>query len=449
MKISIEKHIFELLKYYDCVIITGLGGFILNYRNSYLNEITQKIYPPTKSISFNQNLIQNDGLLANYLQETEQISYDEACVEIMKFVRKTKLNLQKGNSVLFDHIGEIYYNENKKIQFQPANSFNFNSESYGLSSFKLSKTRQLNTIDNKSRLSAAAIILLICISIISLNQNKFENILTFNLNPIKTNYYNPRIANIDTDSLGKETPGIYNVQVSKVDPDLYKINGTNYHIATKRCFKEGFARDVQIKIWIDEKDRTQRQVCFLNPAETEYNECYKIINVYNEMSSNSNKIMVLMKNGKMKEALLVLEETYIDPYVIANSVPEEELDYDNDSLLVKDIPERFITAIQTLSTPEKNNNKPIKATTINTATEVTKKIKNIHIIAGSFSEEKNAQALAKQMKNRGFQNASIVGKNKNGLIRVAIESFYSEEEAQVQLINIKSKVASAWILNNN
>ena len=42
------------------------------------------------------------------------------------------------------------------------------------------------------------------------------------------------------------------MQVSKVDPDLYKINGTNYHIATKRCFKEGFARDVQIKIWIDE-----------------------------------------------------------------------------------------------------------------------------------------------------------------------------------------------------
>ena len=35
------------------------------------------------------------------------------------------------------------------------------------------------------------------------------------------------------------------------------------------------------------------------------------------MTSNSKKIMVLMKNGRMKEALLVLEESYIDPYVIA------------------------------------------------------------------------------------------------------------------------------------
>jgi|TARA_Y100000994_G_scaffold249361_1_gene260607 hypothetical protein len=451
MKTSIERHIFELLKYYDCVIITGLGGFILNYRGSYFNQITQKIYPPTKSIAFNQNLIQNDGLLANYIQDLEKISYDEACIEILKFVRKTKLNLQKGNSIVFENIGEIYYNENSKIQFQPIDSFNFNSHSYGLDSFKLNKTKKINSKDNNSRLSAAAIILLICISIISLNQNNFENILTFNLNPIKTNHYNPRTTVADIDSLGKETPGIYNVQVSKVDPDLYKINGTNYHIATKRCFKEGFARDVQIKIWIDEKNRTQRQVCFLNPAETEYDDCFKIITVYNEMKSKSNKIMVLMKNGKMKEGLLVLEETYIDPYVIVNSIPEEETDNNSDSLLVKDIPERFINAIQNLSNPEKNIDKPIKITITNsdTESELTLKTKNIHIIAGSFSEEKNAKALAKQMINRGFKNASIVGKNKNGLIRVAIESFYTEEEAQIKLIDVKSKVASAWILNDN
>ena len=43
MKLSIEKHIFELLKYHDCVIITGLGGFILNNRPAYINEITNKI----------------------------------------------------------------------------------------------------------------------------------------------------------------------------------------------------------------------------------------------------------------------------------------------------------------------------------------------------------------------------------------------------------------------
>ena len=101
------------------------------------------------------------------------------------------------------------------------------------------------------------------------------------------------------DPLGKETPlGIYNVQVSQVDFDLYKINGTNYHIATKKCFKLGFGRDVQIKIWKDEKDRTQERVCFLNVSETEYDDCYKITEVYNELVSKSERVMVLTKEEK-------------------------------------------------------------------------------------------------------------------------------------------------------
>ena len=90
MKLPIEKHIFELLKHHDCVIITGFGGFILNYRSAYLNNITQQIHPPSKTIGFNKNLIQNDGLLANYLQKIEKITYNEACLEILKFTRKTK-----------------------------------------------------------------------------------------------------------------------------------------------------------------------------------------------------------------------------------------------------------------------------------------------------------------------------------------------------------------------
>ena len=176
--------------------------------------------------------------------------------------------------------------------------------------------------------------------------------LLFNLNPLKTNNYTPRIMQSQNDSLGQETPGIYNVQVSKVDPDLYKINGTNYHVVTKKCLKEGFGRDVQIKIWKDHKDKLKRELCFLNFEETEYSECYKIVKVYSEINSNSNKIMVMLKNGRMKEALFVFEETYIDPYVIANSSPEyEEKIANNDSLLLKDIPSRFMNAIHQFPHP--------------------------------------------------------------------------------------------------
>ena len=349
MRIPIEKHVFELLKYNDCVIITGFGGFILHQRNAYLNKITQTIHPPSKRIGFNKNLCNNDGLLARYLSKTENITYDEACLEILKFSRKANLKLKNNKAIFFDNIGEISNNKEGEIAFKVNTAFNFNSDSYGLREFHM-YPKSSSKIKNNQKIMpiSAAVILLIFISIFSVSKSDFQDLLAFNLSPLSTDNYSPRNLALQNDSLGKETPGIYNVQVSKVDPDLYKINGTNYHITTKRCFKEGFGRDVQIKIWIDEKDRTQRQVCFLNAAQTEYNDCFKIVNVYNELSSNSNKIIVLMKNGKMKEALLVLEESYIDPYVIANTIPEEE-EAASDSLMAKDIPSRFINAIQTIA----------------------------------------------------------------------------------------------------
>lgn len=449
MRIPIEKHVFELLKYNDCVIITGFGGFILHHRNAYLNKITQTIHPPSKRIGFNKNLCNNDGLLARYLSKTENITYDEACLEILKFSRKANLKLKNNKAIFFDNIGEISNNKEGEIAFKVNTAFNFNSDSYGLREFHMSPKSSSKTKTNQKIMPiSAAVILLIFISIFSVSKSDFQDLLAFNLSPLSTDNYSPRNLALQNDSLGKETPGIYNVQVSKVDPDLYKINGTNYHITTKRCFKEGFGRDVQIKIWIDEKDRTQRQVCFLNAAQTEYNDCFKIVNVYNELSSNSNKIIVLMKNGKMKEALLVLEESYIDPYVIANTIPEEE-EAASDSLMAKDIPSRFINAIQTIASPEKKETEQIKNNKeIKLNTHTPSRIQGFHIVVGSFSSKKNAEALAKQMKNRGFKNARIIGQNINGLIRVSVSSFYTEEDAKEALKDVQKRLNSGWILKS-
>jgi len=279
----------------------------------------------------------------------------------------------------------------------------------------------------------------------------------FNLHSSKiTPNYSPRELIINTDSLGKETPGIYNVQVSQIDFDLYKINGTNYHIATKKCFKLGFARDVQLKIWKNKKNRIERQLCFLNVAETEYDDCYRVINVYNEITSDSEKVMVLTKKGRMREAVLVLEESYIDPYIIANSSPETNIDNTltelQDSVSDKNIGERFISAIQSV-TEKTPPPKPAHAGTttiaINNNPENNKKTKNVFIIVGSFSSIENAKALSKQLQRRGFPNADIVGTNETGLIRVCADSFYTEEEAHLVLANIKHSLSSAWVLNAN
>ena len=56
--------------------------------------------------------------------------------------------------------------------------------------------------------------------------------------------------------------------------------------------------------------------------------------------------------------------------------------------------------------------------------------------------------IIKQLKKRGFQKARILGQNERGLTRVAVASFYTQEEADKELIDIRLKLSSAWVLAN-
>ena len=68
MKIPISNYINDLLFHHDCVVVSGLGAFILNSESAIVDE-KGKIEPPKKIISFNRLINQNDGLLANYISE--------------------------------------------------------------------------------------------------------------------------------------------------------------------------------------------------------------------------------------------------------------------------------------------------------------------------------------------------------------------------------------------
>ncbi len=77
----------------------------------------------------------------------------------------------------------------------------------------------------------------------------------------------------------------------------------------------------------------------------------------------------------------------------------------------------------------------------------TDKLKENHfIIAGSFSNPENANRLLKELQ-KDFPKSSIIGKNKDGLIRVSYGGFYSKENAIETLNNIKSENKSGWILS--
>ena len=108
----------------------------------FIMNLLKPLTPPSKVISFNQKLTQNDGLLANYIAKCENISYNEACVEILKYSRKLKLELSRNKSISLPKIGDFYLNEFEKIEFKANGEFNFNKDSFGLRTFQINKIKR-------------------------------------------------------------------------------------------------------------------------------------------------------------------------------------------------------------------------------------------------------------------------------------------------------------------
>ncbi|MCF8301871.1 MAG: SPOR domain-containing protein [Bacteroidales bacterium] len=129
---TIEQHISVLLHKTECVIIPGFGGLITNYQPARISKVQHSFYPPTKNVVFNSNLKNNDGLLANYIADVENISYMQAIDQINHFANTMIAQLREGKMVVLENIGNFTQNNEGEIRFEPDKEINFYEESYGL-----------------------------------------------------------------------------------------------------------------------------------------------------------------------------------------------------------------------------------------------------------------------------------------------------------------------------
>lgn len=130
--ITVEQCIRELLFEQDCVIIPDFGGFITKYKSAVIDHLGQVIYPPTKSVSFNRQLRNDDGLLTNTFAQLNAVSFVDASVAVREYVRNFSTILNRDNSNTLDRIGVFTKNESGIISFEFFTAENYLSESYGL-----------------------------------------------------------------------------------------------------------------------------------------------------------------------------------------------------------------------------------------------------------------------------------------------------------------------------
>ena len=129
----ISNYIHDLLYRYDCVIVPGFGGFITNAVSAKVDYFSNTFYPPTKQITFNSHLINNDGLLANYIASSETISFQQASEKIEEIVKSWRSALQS-ESVVIDKVGFLSLNKEQQIVFEPMSASNYLTATFGMTS---------------------------------------------------------------------------------------------------------------------------------------------------------------------------------------------------------------------------------------------------------------------------------------------------------------------------
>ena len=223
---QLSKYISDLLYRYECVIVPGFGGFVSNKISSTVNEFTHTFSPPTKKLSFNRQLLNNDGLLANYISLSESISFEEAVSKIDIKVSQWEALLENEHLFL-NGIGTLDLNKENNLVFEPLESTNFLTSSFGLESFQSQKISRSNlnkeTIQIQSRRKtsptylkyAAAITVLLTVGSLgwnSIEQKKAADLATQQRKVISTKieeatfFINNPLPAINLDVVKKELP---------------------------------------------------------------------------------------------------------------------------------------------------------------------------------------------------------------------------------------------------
>lgn len=135
--------VLSILEQHACVIVPGLGGFVVNESPARFSSDEDTFYPPRREIFFNSLLSHNDGLLVqDYMKRGK--SFDEASRCVDEAVSIIQKELESGKTVLAGDWG-VLSREGKFFRFVQVRQVLKNRTSFGLQEFYFPKIHQTST----------------------------------------------------------------------------------------------------------------------------------------------------------------------------------------------------------------------------------------------------------------------------------------------------------------
>ena len=123
--------IAELLFRHDCVIVPKLGGFVARNYSSGFSKGSNVLYPQSKHILFNKNLIHNDGLLISALSQKKGLPLIDATRQIEDYKEYIQSLLSAKKRFELANIGLLYIDAENTLRFEAKTDVNFLLESFG------------------------------------------------------------------------------------------------------------------------------------------------------------------------------------------------------------------------------------------------------------------------------------------------------------------------------
>lgn len=416
---DLNVYIEELLYKHQCVIVPKFGAFISNRKSATLGD-DKTFDPPKRELTFNPSLNSNDGLLVKYVSEESGIDYNLVEDYVNLAVEGWKRILQQDQPLVLDKIGTFRQMGEGRISFAPADEVNFLTDSFGMTPFI---PHEVPSSDLK----------------------------------IAENQIKPTLNTSHTLPPEEELPPAIESPISQVTPVVPIQTET-----PKKGKKE--------------KDLKEKKSFKLRP--------------YIKYSAVAAVGLIILAYGayRLFNEKVVADGTTDNQFVVTDSLVQERLNQklseagiftppitmptialQAEKVKAKDNkPEKDKVEI-TNSKPEKDkksNGGEVATTPASTQTggsnagggtssgkksNAVLAAKKYQVIAGSFKEEKNAQARAKQLQKLGYKNAYVLGLNAKGLYQVSYGGFDSMDEAKLMQKEIKEakeekKLDGGWIL---
>ena len=381
--IELAQHIEVLLLENDCVIVPGLGGFVAHYTPAMRVAEENVFLPPTRIIGFNPQLKMNDGLLVQSYMAVYDTDFSDATRIVEKEVAYIFTALHEEGKVDLPNIGELRYSIHGTYDFAPYDHKITTPYLYGLDSFEMQELAELKKPYMEKTIRYSVPVVL--------EDKKRRVEIKFN-----RSYLSNAVAMIAVVALFffLSTP-IENTEV---------VEGNYAQLLPNELFE-----------MIEKESLAINPIVVSRKADTPKTSAQK-----NTGQKAKKKVVpVAVREVKVGQA-----NAQNAPVV---SQPKQQ-------------------AAEVSSSASATIKSEVQKTTAGTVAPSLVSAKKYHIIIASVGTEKDAEAMAKQLIEKGYPHAkAIVG---DGKMRVSIESCGTETEAYQALNRVRQNETykNAWVL---